>query len=442
VNPVAIIARKRDGGELSRGEIEAFVNGFVAGEVTDYQAAAWLMAVVCRGMTARETADLTDVMAQSGEQLDLGALGERSVDKHSTGGVGDKTTLVVGPMAAACGLAVAKMSGRGLGFTGGTLDKLESIDGLRVGLSRGEFLGQLGRVGLVVAGQSADLAPADGALYALRDVTGTVESIPLIASSIMSKKIAAGSPAICLDVKVGRGAFMKSLEEARTLARAMVDIGTRLGRRMSALITGMDEPLGGAIGNALEVAEAVRTLRGKGPPDLVELSIAITAELLRLSAPARARPEAGPGGDSARDRALSVLRDGSALAKLREMVAAQGGDVGQIDDPERLPQARVAAELPSPRGGYVASVDAETLAWIALELGAGRRRKGDAVDHAVGLVVQAKVGDLVRSGEPLIVVHCQDRSQLEPLAERLYGAFGWSELPVVKPPLVRETLSE
>jgi pyrimidine-nucleoside phosphorylase len=439
VNPVAIIAKKRDGGELTREEIASFVNGFVAGEITDYQAAAWLMAVVLRGMTARETADLTEVMSESGEQLDLGALRERSVDKHSTGGVGDKTTLVVAPMAAACGLAVAKMSGRGLGFSGGTLDKLESIRGFRVGLSTAELLSQVERIGLAIAGQSAALAPADGALYALRDVTATVESIPLIASSIMSKKIAAGSPAICLDVKVGRGAFMKSPAEARALAQAMVDIGTRLGRRVSALITGMDEPLGGAIGNALEVAEAVRTLRGQGPPDLVELAIALTAELLRL---------AGPGDVSdvsdvsarLHQRALASLRDGSALAKLREMVAAQGGDVGQVDDPERLPQARVAAELPSQRSGYVVSVDAEALAWIALELGAGRRKKSDTIDHAVGLVVQAKVGDLVRSGEPLVVVHCQESAVLEPLAERLYGAFAWSELPVLKPPLVRETI--
>jgi pyrimidine-nucleoside phosphorylase len=334
-------------------------------------------------------------------------------------------------MAAACGLVVAKMSGRGLGFTGGTLDKLESIRGLRVGLDRTAFLGQAERVGLVVAGQSAELAPADGALYALRDVTGTVESIPLIASSIMSKKLAAGSPAICLDVKVGRGAFMKAPDDARALARAMVDIGTRLGRRMSALVTGMDEPLGNAVGNALEVAEAVRTLQGQGPSDLVELAAALTGELLRLTG-----RESDEG--AARRRAIETLRSGAALAKLRAMVEAQGGDVSQIDDARRLPQAPVAAELPSPRSGYVASVDAEALAWIALELGAGRRRKDDPVDHAVGLVVQAKVGDLVRGGEPLVVVHCREPEQLEPLADRLLAAFAWSELPVVKRPLVRE----
>ena len=431
MNAVALITRKRDGGELTREEIAWFVGGFLRGEVTDYQAAAWLMAICCRGMTPRETADLTDVMAASGEQVDLGPLRERAVDKHSTGGVGDKTTLVVGPMAAACGLVVAKMSGRGLGFTGGTLDKLESVRGLRVDLDRAAFLSQAERVGLVVAGQSAELAPADGALYALRDVTGTVESLPLIASSIMSKKLAAGSPAICLDVKAGRGAFMKSDEQARALAATMVEIGRRLGRRMSALITGMDQPLGSAIGNALEVAEAVRTLQGRGPADLVELAAALTGELLRL---------AGQETDeaAARKRALGTIGSGTALAKLRAMVEAQFGDVGQIDDPRRLPQAPVAAELPSPRSGYVVSVDAEALAWIALELGAGRHKKGDPIDHAVGLVVTAKVGDLVRAGEPLAVVHCRERSQLEALADRLLGAFGWSELPVARRPLVRE----
>jgi pyrimidine-nucleoside phosphorylase len=433
VNAVALIVRKRDGGELTRDEIAWLVGGFLCGEVTDYQIAAWLMAVCCRGMTPRETADLTEVMAASGEQVDLGRLRERAVDKHSTGGVGDKTTLVVGPMAAACGLVVAKMSGRGLGFTGGTIDKLESVRGLRVGLDRAAFLSQAERVGLVVAGQSADLAPADGALYALRDVTGTVESIPLIASSIMSKKLAAGSPAICLDVKVGRGAFMKSDEPARALARTMVEIGTRLGRRVSAMITGMDEPLGNAVGNALEVAEAVRTLQGRGPSDLVELAVALTAELLGLAG-------LEPDPEAARARALGTIRSGAALAKLRAMVEAQGGEVAQIDEPRRLPQAPVAAELPSPRAGYVASVDAEALAWIALELGAGRRRKGDPVDHAVGLVVTAKVGDLVRAGEPLVVVHCRERGALRSLADRLLGAFGWSELPVVKPPLVREII--
>jgi pyrimidine-nucleoside phosphorylase len=430
---VEVIARKRDGHELTRDEIAWFVRGFVAGEVADYQAAAWLMAVVCRGMTPRETADLTEVMAASGQRLDLGSLAARAVDKHSTGGVGDKTTLVVAPIVAACGLAVAKMSGRGLGFTGGTIDKLESITGFRVGLSQAEFLAQAERIGLVVAGQSADLAPADGALYALRDVTATVESTPLIASSIMSKKIAAGSPAICLDVKVGRGAFMKTIEDARELAGTMVDIGTRLGRRMTAVISGMDEPLGNAIGNAIEVAEAVATLRGRGPSDLTELAIGLAVELLQLGGVA-------PDESSARGQAFRALRSGAAFEKLVEMVAAQGGDVAQIHDTRKLPSAPLVAELPSPRAGYVAAIDAEALGWTAVELGAGRRKKGDPIDHAVGIVLQAKVGDLVRSGEPLLVVHCRERAQLEAVGDRLLGAFGWSELPTLRPPLVREVL--
>jgi pyrimidine-nucleoside phosphorylase len=429
--PVEVIVKKRDGGELTRDEIAWFVRAFVDGAVTDYQAAAFLMAVCCRGMTARETADLTDAMAASGEQIDLGPLAQRAVDKHSTGGVGDKTTLVVGPLVAACGLRVAKMSGRGLGFTGGTLDKLESIDGFQVALDRDEFVEQLATVGLVVAGQSADLAPADGKLYALRDTTGTVESIPLIASSIMSKKIASGSPAICLDVKVGRGALMKSLESARELSRTMVDIGTQLGRRMSALITGMDQPLGNAIGNALEVDEAVRTLRGEGPPDLAELSIALAVEMLQLGGAAASE-------DEARRLAFTALRSGAAFEKLCEMVAAQGGDIAQLADTRKLPSTPLVAELPSPQSGYVAAVDAEALAWAAVELGAGRTRKEDRVDHAVGIVVHAKVGDLVRAGEPLAVVHCRDRGQLTPLGDRMLGAFSWSQLPVITPPLVRE----
>ena len=430
---VEVIAAKRDSRELTRAEIGWFVDAFVRGDVADYQAAAFLMAVVVRGMTPGETADLTEAMAASGEQLDLGALTARAVDKHSTGGVGDKTTLVVAPIVAACGLVVAKMSGRGLGFTGGTLDKLESIAGFRVVLSPAELLAQAERVGLVVAGQSAELAPADGKLYALRDVTATVESVPLIASSIMSKKIAAGCRAICLDVKVGGGAFMKTLDQARELAGAMVDIGTRLGRRVTAVISGMDEPLGNAIGNALEVAEAVATLQGNGPSDLAELAIGLSVELLQLGGVA-------PDEASARSQAFRALRSGAAFEKLVEMVAAQGGDVTQIHDTGKLPGSKLVAELPSPRAGYVASIDAEALAWTCVELGAGRRKKGDAIDPAAGIVLQAKVGDLVRQGEPLLVVHCQDRAQLEPIGDRLLNAFTWSELPTLRPPLVREVI--
>jgi pyrimidine-nucleoside phosphorylase len=430
---VDLIRRKRDGGELRRDEIGWFVEAFVRGEVADYQASAWLMAVCLRGMTDQETADLTDALAQSGQVLDLGSLGERAVDKHSTGGVGDKTTLVVAPLVAACGLVVPKMSGRGLGHTGGTLDKLEAISGLRVGLTQAQFLAQLERIGLVVAGQSAELAPGDGKLYALRDVTGTVESMPLIASSIMSKKIAGGAPAICLDVKVGRGAFMKTHEEARALARAMVDIGTRLGRRVSALITNMDEPLGNAIGNALEVAEAVLTLQGKGPSDLTELAIALSVEMVQLGGVASDL-------DSAREMVFKALRSGAALEKLERMVAAQGGSTAQLKDLSKLPNTPLIADLPAPRGGHIAAVDAEALAWAAVELGAGRTRKDDPVDHGVGIVVQAKVGDKLEPGETLLVVYCRDKAQLEPLGDRLLNAFTWSETPVHRPPMVRETI--
>ena len=430
---VDIIGRKRDGEVLSHEEIAWFIDGLTNGGVADYQAAAWLMAVVLRGMNPRETADLTAAMAASGEQLDLGRFGSRAVDKHSTGGVGDKTTLVVGPIVAACGLAVGKMSGRGLGFTGGTIDKLESISGFTAEIGQSRFLTQLEQVGLVIAGQSANLAPADGHLYALRDVTGTVESLPLIASSIMSKKIAAGCPAICLDVKVGRGAFMKTEDSARELAHCMVDIGNQLGRRMTAVISGMDEPLGYAVGNALEVAEAVHALQGNGPTDLMLLAVALSVEMLLLG---------GLETDvlAARERIYKVLDSGAALNKFIEMVAAQGGDVEQIRDVEKLPHTDLVAELPSPRTGYVTGIDPLVIAQAAAELGAGRTQKGDAIDPAVGIVMQIKIGDLVRSGESLLVLHCRSREQLAPLGDRLLEAFQWSELPARRTPLIREII--
>ena len=430
---VDIIGRKRDGEELSTEDISWFIRGLETGEVTDYQAAAWLMAVVIRGMNARETADLTAAMAASGDQLDLGSLRSRAVDKHSTGGVGDKTTLVVGPIVAACGLAVGKMSGRGLGFTGGTIDKLESITGFTTSIDQIRFLTQLEKVGLVIAGQSANLAPADGLLYSLRDVTGTVESLPLIASSIMSKKIAAGCPAICLDVKVGRGAFMKTDEDARKLAHSMVEIGVQLGRRVTAVISGMDEPLGYAVGNSLEVAEAVRSLQGNGPTDLMLLAVALSVEMLLLG---------GIELDvlAARERIYKVLDSGAAFEKFIEMVAAQGGNVEQIRDLEKLPSTELVAELPSPRTGYVTGIDPVAIAQAAVDMGAGRKQKGDLIDSAVGIVVQTKVGDLVRAGESLLVIHCRSREQLAPLGERLLDAFQWSELPARRVPLIREII--
>ncbi len=432
-NAIEIISRKRDGEVLSREEIAWFVDGLTNGGVADYQAAAWLMAVVIRGMNARETADLTAAMAASGEQLNLASFGARAVDKHSTGGVGDKTTLVVGPIVAACGLAMGKMSGRGLGFTGGTIDKLESISGFNTAIDQSRFLTQLDQIGLVIAGQSANFAPADGHLYALRDVTGTVESMPLIASSIMSKKIAAGCPSICLDVKVGRGAFMKTEEQARSLANSMVDIGRQLGRRVTAVISGMDEPLGYAVGNALEVAEAARALQGNGPTDLMLLAVALSVEMLILS-------DLETDVLAARERIYKVLDSGAAFNKFVEMVGAQGGDVEQIRDVDKLPSTELVAELPAPRTGYITGIDPMVIAQAAAELGAGRTQKGEAIDHAVGIVMQTKIGDLVRTGESVLVIHCRSREQLAPLGDRLLDAFQWSELPARRTPLIREII--
>src|SRR5437870_2267510 len=346
---VDLIEKKRDGGTHSRDELEAIVGGYVRGEVPDYQVAAWLMAVCLRGMEPDEVVTLTQIMAASGEQLDLSSIGRPVADKHSTGGVGDKTSLAVMPLVAAVGVPVGKMSGRGLGFTGGTIDKLESFTGLRVDLDAATFVRQLRDIGIVISGQSADLAPADGAMYALRDVTGTVPSIPLIASSIMSKKIAGGAHAVVLDVKVGSGAFMKDRGSARRLARLMVDIGRRAKVEVVAELTDMDQPLGRAVGNALEVKEALATLRGEGPADLVSLVLAAGAEMLVLGRRARTAPQA-------RSLLARAIADGSGLAKFRQLVAAQGGDVRMVDDPSRLPRAPIVREVRARRGGWVSRV--------------------------------------------------------------------------------------
>lgn len=403
-----IIARKRDGEELSTEEIRWFVAGYTADTIPDYQAAAWLMAVYLRGMSRRETFDLTVAMAESGDQLDLSPVIPYAVDKHSTGGVGDKVTLVVLPLVAAAGVPVAKMSGRGLGFSGGTLDKLESIPGYRVKLSDEEFLRQIREHGIVLGGQTKSLAPADGKFYALRDVTATVSSLPLIASSIMSKKLAAGANAIVLDVKVGAGAFMREVEDARALAQIMVDIGVSAGRQMVALLSDMDQPLGEAVGNALEVREAIETLRGGGPADLREHCLTIAAHMLRLG-----RRDAAP---DALDRALNnvsvLLASGAGFGKLRELVEAQGGDVRVIDDPDLLPQAQLHEVIPAPRGGWVARVDALRVAQATLELGAGREKKEDPIDPAVGVVVHCKVGDRVEAGAPVFTIHANEEARL------------------------------
>jgi pyrimidine-nucleoside phosphorylase len=415
---VELIERKRDGGTLSSAEIDFLVQGYVQGHIPDYQIAALLMAIVWRGMDARETAALTSSMVGSGERLDLSRFG-RVVDKHSTGGVGDKTTLVVAPLVAACGLPVAKMSGRGLGFSGGTLDKLESIAGYRVDLTTGEFLAQLERVGIVVTGQTKDLAPADGLLYALRDTTGTVPAIPLIASSIMSKKIAAGANAVVLDVKVGSGAFMKDRRRAGTLARAMVAIGTAHGLDVTCELTDMGQPLGRAVGNAVEVAEAIATLRGAGPADLTELALVAASEMLVLG-------ERGRDLKAARRMANAALADGSGLAKFRQLVEAQGGDARMVDDPARLPRAPRIETVRAPRTAYVAALDAETVGVASVHLGAGREKKDDPVDHRTGIVLHAKVGDRVERGQPIAEVHVAGRAGDEDAIGQVGAAFRWS----------------
>ena len=415
---VELVERKRDGGRLTRDEIAFLVSGYTNGEIPDYQMSAFCMAVVWRGMDMRETADLCAAMVATGERLDLRRFG-RVVDKHSTGGVGDKTTLVVAPLVAACGLPVAKMSGRGLGFSGGTLDKLESIAGYRVDLSTAEFVAQLERIGIVLTGQTADLAPADGKIYALRDTTGTVPSIPLIASSIMSKKIAAGANAVVLDVKVGSGAFMKGLVEARLLARTMVAIGKAHRLVVRCELTDMDQPLGQAVGNSLEVAEAIATLRGDGPPDLVALARLAGAEMLVLGGKARDR-------SAALRRLDRALADGSGLAKFRELVVAQGGDARMVDDPSRLPRAPHVERLRATKTAYVRRIAADEIGLASVRLGAGRETKGQAIDHRTGIVLHAKVGARVDRGAAFAEVHHSGRPADEVAIAQVRDAFEWS----------------
>jgi pyrimidine-nucleoside phosphorylase len=430
---VDIIAKKRDGGELSAAEIDFFIQGFVQGEIPDYQAAAWLMAVYLQGMSRQETIDLTMAMARSGQMLDLEEIAPLVVDKHSTGGVGDKTTLAVAPLVASTGLPVGKISGRALSFSGGTLDKLESIPGFRADITTAEFLAQLRAVSLVVCGQTADLAPADGKLYALRDVTATVSCLPLIASSIMSKKIASGAKAIVLDVKVGHGAFMKTKAEATALARLMVEIGQGVGRRVRAILSNMNQPLGRAVGNALELKEALETLNGHGPQEFLEHCLSVAGQMLILGGKAQDAKEA-------RAILLEALHSGQALAKFREWIAAQGGDLAAVDDPSLLPQAAIIQDVPAPRAGYVTSIDAMEVGLTAMLLGAGRAKKGDLIDHAVGVVLQAKVSDYVKFGDPLLTIHANDSDKLTQAQERLLAAYTWSEKPVQAPPLVYEII--
>ncbi|MFN2471333.1 MAG: thymidine phosphorylase [Gaiellaceae bacterium] len=399
--PAELIERKRDGEELAPEELTELLLGYAAGEVPDYQMSAFCMAVVFRGLTTAETLALTDAMVRSGETLDLrAALGRKAVDKHSTGGVGDKTSIAVAPIVAACGVPFAKMSGRGLAHTGGTLDKLESIPGFRVELTQEQFLAQVRDVGLAIIGQTGDLVPADKRLYALRDVTGTVDSIQLIAASIMSKKIAAGAEAIVLDVKVGDGAFMKTLGNARALAETMADLGRRAGREVVALLTDMEQPLGYAVGNALEIREAIATLRGEGPPDFTELVLTVCGRLLALS-------DLGVDAAEGRVRAGQAIADGSALDAYMRWIHAQGGDPAE----SALPEASVTRDVPAPRSGYVSSLGAIAVGRAALALGAGRRTQDDKIDHAVGIVCLRKRGDAVRTGETLAEIHARTESE-------------------------------
>jgi len=431
-----VIAKKRDGGELSKEEIEFFIQRYTQDEIPDYQAAAWLMALFLRGMNDRETYDLTMAMARSGDMLDMSGIGPSSdaeeaplvVDKHSTGGVGDKVSLVLAPLVAACGVPMAKMTGRGLGFTGGTVDKLESIPGYRTDLSVDEFKAQVEEIGIVLTGQTADLAPADRKLYALRDTTATVESIPLIVSSIMSKKLASGADAIVLDVKVGSGAFMGTMEDAEALAHGLVRLGTQADREVVALISDMNQPLGWAVGNALEVHEAIDTLRGSGPQGFREHCLTVAAEILRLSGKVESL-------SAALTLALETLSSGAAWQKFRELVEAQAGDVTYVDDPEKLPQASIVEPVPVPQSGYLAGVNAAEIGLAVVDLGGGREEKGEPIDHSVGVVVHHRVGDLVQKDTPLFTVHANDRETLEEARERILAAYSFSDEPVQPLPL-------
>ena len=429
---VDLINKKKNGGILDREELAFFVNGVTDGSLPDYQLSAFCMAVLFQGMDDQEIAALTDLMAHSGDMIDLSEFGTLSVDKHSTGGVGDKTTLILAPLVAACGAKVAKMSGRGLGHTGGTVDKLESIPGYQTELPEEEFRRISREVGVCVIGQSGELAPADKRLYALRDVTGTVNSIPLIVSSIMSKKLAAGAHSIVLDVTVGSGAFMKTTADAAVLAEKMVTIGRACGRNMSALITDMSEPLGHAVGNALEVQEAIGVLRGEVGGDLKEVCLALAGEMLSLSLTL--------GPEEGRKLAEETLESGAAYAKFKEWIAAQGGDVRFAEDPSRFPSAAYSLEGLAEESGYLAAMDTEAIGNAACSLGAGRRTKADVIDMAAGLVLTAKIGDQVKKGDRLATLYSNNKDCLPAAAEEYLGALTFSRKPVPKPVLIHRII--
>ena len=410
-----IIHKKRDGGELSEEEIRFFIEGYTDESIPDYQAAALCMAVYFRGMTPKETSILTLAMAESGDQIDLGGIEGFTVDKHSTGGVGDKTSLIVVPIVASCGGKVAKMSGRGLGHTGGTVDKLESIPGFRTELNPDDFIKQVNGIGLCIVGQTGELAPADKKLYALRDVTATVESIPLIASSIMSKKLAAGSKGIVLDVKTGSGAFMKTVKESENLAKEMVAIGKSAGRSVTAVITNMDIPLGDSVGNSLEVIEAIKTLKGEEESDLTEVCLTLAAQMLSIVT--------GEDEKTCYSMAKGAIDNGLAINKLREMISAQGGNANVVDDYSLFKQPKYTAEIFSECDGYIEHTDAEKIGIASVILGAGREKKGDPIDPSAGIVLKKKTGDYVKKGEPLAVFYTDDEGKIEGAKQEFLDAF-------------------
>ncbi|MCR5222473.1 MAG: pyrimidine-nucleoside phosphorylase [Lachnospiraceae bacterium] len=417
---VDLIRKKRDGGKLTKEEIEYMVKGYTQGEIPDYQMSAMLMAILFRHMDPEETVELTLAMMNSGEVLDLSAINGIKVDKHSTGGVGDKTSLVLTPMVASLGVPVAKMSGRGLGHTGGTIDKLESFTGFHTDISNEQFLQNVSKIGISIMGQTANLAPADKKLYALRDVTGTVDNLSLIVSSIMSKKLAAGADAIVLDVKCGNGAFMKTEEDATELATSMVDIGKRLNRKMVAVISDMEQPLGYAVGNALEVQEAIDTLNGRGPEDLKELCLTLGSQMVYLAGKANDEAEA-------RQRLEQVLDDGTALHKFADFIEAQGGDREQVYHPEKLPKATLTCEVKAENDGYVEKIRCEEVGNTSLLLGGGRRSKTDVIDLSVGIILKKKTGDQVSAGESIATLYANDEQKMKEAAERLYQAYTFSE---------------
>lgn len=430
---VDLIAKKRDGHALTKEEIEFIIRGYTNGDIPDYQMSAFAMAVFFRGMTEEETAALTMAMVHSGDVIDLSKIEGIKVDKHSTGGVGDTTTLVLGPLVASVGVPVAKMSGRGLGHTGGTIDKLESVPGFHVEIDNDQFIELVNKNKIAIIGQTGNLTPADKKLYALRDVTATVNSIPLIASSIMSKKIAAGADAIVLDVKTGAGAFMKDLEGAKQLAKAMVEIGKRVGRKTMAVISDMSQPLGYAVGNALEVKEAIDTLKGKGPEDLQELCLTLGSYMVYLAEKASSLEEA---------RALleTSIQEGKALETFKVFLKAQGGDASVVDDPSKLPQAKYQWELEAPEDGYVAEIIADEVGTAAMLLGAGRATKESVIDLSVGLALRKKVGDPVKKGESLVTIY-SNTENIEEVKQKLAKSIRISQIPVAKPTLIYETIS-